>query len=349
MKNKKAKLILRTLLLVGTVVSMFFVPWILVKAWILPLPNNTQEQVDQAIGYGFDGMIVYVDQAGKPPKFYTGGWNDREKKIPADPKSLFKIASISKLYTAVAATKLVKEKRLSFDRSLAYYLPKLKGRIENADEITLKMMIQHRSGIPNFTNNPAFWENEEENGKNAIDFALDLPASFEPDKGYEYSNTNYLLLRRILDKVLGYNYNDYIAERILIPLELKNTYFSISEVDLEDVMSGYYAGIEEDFKAPDFGMLATAKDVGIFLRALNDGSVFEKGEQELYPYEYNHGGLVIGYQSLAEYHKNIDAVVVQFMNTTDFEGYEWNLSEIVINRIFKIIEKKTSKNNRRKI
>lgn len=339
-KNKKAKWIIRAILLVATVVSMFFVPWVLVKAWILPLPDTIQEQVDEAIGYGFDGMIVYVDQAGKPPAYYSGGWKDRENKIPADPKSLFKIASISKLYTAVAATKLVKEERLSFDKTLTDYLPELKGRIENSDEITLKMMIQHRSGIPNFTDNPAFWENEEENGKNALDFALDLPASFKPNKGYQYSNTNYLLLRRILDKVLGYNHNVYIKEKILIPLGLINTYFSITEVDLEDVMSGYYVGIEEDFKTREFGMLATAEDVGIFLRALNDGSVFEEGEQELYPYEYNHGGLVIGYQSLAEYHKDSDAVVVQFINTTDFEGYEWNLSEIIINRIVKIIKKK---------
>ena len=339
-KNKRAKWIVRALLLVGTAVSLFFVPWILVKAWILPLPDTIQEQVDETIGYGFDGMIVYVDQAGKPPTFYTGGWKDREKKIPADPKSLFKIASISKLYTAIAATKLVKEKRLSFNKSLTAYLPELEERIENADEITLKMMIQHRSGIPNFTDNPAFWENEEENGKNALDFALDLPASFKPGKGYEYSNTNYLLLRRILDKVLEYNHNDYIKEKILIPLELKNTFFSITEVDLDDVMSGYYVGIEEDFKAREYGMLATAEDVGTFLRALNDGSVFEEGEQEIYPYEYDHGGLVVGYQSLAEYHKDIDAVVVQFINTTDFEGYEWNLSEITINRIVKIIGNK---------
>src|SRR5690606_2803142 len=124
-----------------------------------------QEQVDEAIGYGFDGMIVYVDEAGKPPAFYTGGWKDRENKIPADPNSLFKIASISKLYTAVAITKMVKEKRLSLDETLADYFPKLTDRIENAENITLKMMVQHRSGIPNFTDNPAFWENEQENNK----------------------------------------------------------------------------------------------------------------------------------------------------------------------------------------
>lgn len=339
-KNKKAKWIVRSLLFVGTAISLFFVPWILVKAWILPLPDTIQEQVDEAIGHGFDGMIVYVDQAGKPPAFYAGGWKDREKKIPADPKSLFKIASISKLYTAVAATKLVKENRLSFDKSLTDYLPELKGRIEHADDITLKMMIQHRSGIPNFTDNPTYWENEQENGQNALDFALDLPARFKPNEGYEYSNTNYLLLRKIMDKVLGYSHHEYIKKTVLIPLGLKNTYFSLTEVDLDDVMSGYYVGYEEDFKAREYGMLATAEDVGIFLRALNDGSVFNEGEQDLYPYEYNHGGLVVGYQSLAEYHKDLDAVIVQFINTTDFNGYEWNLSEITFNRIVKIIEKK---------
>jgi CubicO group peptidase (beta-lactamase class C family) len=342
MSKKYIKRILRILFIAASISSLYFVPWILVKAWILPLPDTVQEQVDEAIGHGFDGMIVYVDEAGKPPAFYVGGWKDRDNKIPADPKSLFKIASISKLYTAVALTKLDHDKRLSLDQTLADYYPELVGRIENAEDITLKMMVQHRSGIPNFTDNPAFWQNEGENSKDALDFALDLPARFEPDKGYEYSNTNYLLLRRIMDDVLGYSHNEYIRERILMPLGLKNTYFSITEVDLEDVMSGYYIGYEEDFKARDYGMLATAEDVGIFLRALNDGSVFDEDEQEIYPYVYEHGGLVIGYQSLAEYHKDIDAVVVQFINTTDFNGYEWNLSEITINRIVKILKRKNS-------
>tara|TARA_Y100001934_G_scaffold279946_1_gene385219 strand:- start:964 stop:1923 length:960 start_codon:yes stop_codon:yes gene_type:complete len=316
------------------------VPWILVWAWILPLPNTVQEQVDETLSHGFEGMIVYVDQAGKPPAFYTGGWKDRENKIPADPKSLFKIASISKLYTAVSIAKLDKANELSLDDTLADYFPELVGRIENAETITLKMMVQHRSGIPNFTDNPAYWEDEQENGKRALDFALDLPASFKPDKGYEYSNTNYLLLRRIIDKVLGYSHEQYIKETILRPLNLKNTFFSLKEVNLDDVMSGYYVGIDQDFKTNEYGMLATAEDVGTFLRALNDGSVFNEGERDIYAsiYEFEHGGLVPGYQSLAEYHEDIDTVVIQFLNTTDFNGYEWNLSEISINRIVKIIK-----------
>lgn len=341
MTKKQKTLIIRICLFVGTAISMFFVPWILVKAWILPLPETVQEQVDEAIGYGFDGMIVYVDEGGKEPAFYTGGWKDRENKIPADPNSLFKIASISKLYTAVVIAKLANNNRLSLDDTLADYFPELVGRIEYADKITLRMMVQHRSGIPNFTDNPKYWLNEQENGKEPLKFVLDLPASFKPDKGYEYSNTNYLLIRRIMDKVLGYNHNEYIKEKILIPLKLNNTFFSLKEVNLDDVMSGYYVGSDKDFKKNEYGMLATASDVGKFLRALNDGSVFDEGEQEIYTsiYVYEHGGLVVGYQSLAEYHEDIDTVVVQFINTTDFEGYEWNLSEIIINRIVKILRK----------
>ena len=141
--------------------------------------------------------------------------------------------------------------------------------------------------------------------------------------------------------MVGYGHEQYIREEILLPLGLKNTFFSLNEVNLDDVMSGYYVGYAKDFKTNENGMLATAEDVGIFLRALNDGSVFKKGEQEIYSsiYEYEHGGLVPGYQSLAEYHEDIDTVVVQFINTTDFEGYEWNLSEIVINRIVKILKR----------
>jgi len=319
---------------------MFFVPWILVKAWILPLPDTVQEQVDEAIGHGFDGMIVYVDEAGQPPSFYSAGWKDRKNKIPADPQALFKIGSINKLYVAVAITKLVNDNQLSLDKTLADYFPELVGRIEHADQITLRLIVQHRSGIPSFTNTPGFWDNPQDSTTDVLDYILDMPASFEPDTDYEYSNTNYLLLSRLIDKVVGYSHNQFIKEEILIPLKLNNTFSSLSEVNMDDLMSGYYVGYDADLKTNDYGsMIATAQDVGIFLRALNDGSVFDEGGQEIYSsiYVYDHGGLIPGYQSLAEYDKDIDTVVVQFINTTDFNGYEWNLSQIVYSRIVKIL------------
>lgn len=341
-KTTKGKQILRIALFVGTIISLWFVPWILVKAWIVPLPDTVQEQVEQSLSYGFDGVIVYVDEAGKPPAFYTAGYHNRELKIPANPNALFKIASISKLYVAVAITKLANDNRLSLDKTLADYFPELVGRIENADKITLRMMVQHRTGIPNFTDNPDFWKNQPNTNIDVLQYALDLPADFEPNKDYGYSNTNYLLLSRIIEKVTGDSRQQYFKEEILIPLGLKNTFGSLSEVNLDDVMSGYYVGTEKDFKNENNGMMiATAEDVGIFLRALNDGSLLNKDEMEIYAfiYEFNHGGLAPGYQCMAEYHKDIDAVVIQFMNTTDFEGYQWNLLEITHSRVIKILRK----------
>jgi len=75
-------------------------------------------------------MIVYEDQAGKPPEFYAAGWHDQKNKISADPHALFKIASISKLYVAVDITKLVIDNRLSLDKTLPDYFTELVGRIE---------------------------------------------------------------------------------------------------------------------------------------------------------------------------------------------------------------------------
>ena len=341
MNKKQTKLMIRIILLVGTITSMFFVPWLLVKAWILPLPNTVQEQLDEAIGHGFDGMIVYVDQADQQPQYYASGWHNRENKIPAKPNALFKIASISKLYDAVAVTKLVSQGRLFLDKTLAEYLPELIGDVENADKITLRQMIQHRSGIPNFTDTPKFWEDPIKTYEENLALIQGKPANFDPGKDYEYCNTNYLLINKIMDNELGFNNFQFIQKEILNPLGLKNTYSSLKEVSIDNVMSGYHIGYPYDIKGNDYGMHATAEDVGVFLRALNNGSLFNEGEQDIYSsiYEYKHSGWVPGYQSFAKYHKNIDTVIIAFYSTTDPKLYNWNLSEIINKRIYKIVKK----------
>ncbi len=344
MIKKQRTFIIRILLFIGTIVSLYFVPWPLVKAWLSPLPKSVQEQVNKATDYGFDGIIVYVDEGNKKPAFYTSGYKNRENKIPADPNSLFKIASVSKLYTAVAITKLVNDGRISLDKTLSDYFPELAGRIENANKITVRMMVQHRSGIPNYTDAKNYWVHPKETEQERLELVLDLPANFEPDTNYEYSNTNYLLLSRLIEKVTGDSKFQYIKKVILEPLDLNDTYGSIHNVNLNDVMSGYYVGYENDLKTDDAGvMLATAEDLGRFIRALNNGSVFkDKKEQEIYTsiYKYEHTGLIPGYQTIAKYHKDIDAVVTQFTNTVDFDGYNWSLSEIMYSRILKIIRNK---------
>jgi D-alanyl-D-alanine carboxypeptidase len=345
MKKKQIKLIIRIVLLIGTITSMFFVPWVIVRAWLTPLPVTVQEQVNEATGYGLDGIIVYVNQKGKPPVLYAAGWKDKEKKIPADPHALFKIGSISKLYIAAATVKIINSKKLSLDNTLAKLLPELAGRIENANKITLRMLLQHRSGIPDWIKSPDFpWHKPPTDVNKVLALVLDKPADFKPGSRYEYSNTNYLLIGKILDKTLGYSHHLYIKNEILAPLGLTHTFSLLSEVDPTEMMSGYdshYDGDVKmlDFTAPGGSMVATAQDVGIFLRALNDGTLLNKNEQAIYSsvYKYGHTGLLPGYESIARYYKDMDAVVVQFVNTSG--GYTWNISEIVYNNIIKILRK----------
>ncbi|MBR9923303.1 MAG: beta-lactamase family protein [Bacteroidetes bacterium] len=343
MKKKKSKRIIQALLLLGTIISLYFVPWPILKAWLPPIPDTVQEQVDKSGDYGFDGIIVYVDTAGEAPEWFTSGYKDRESKTPADPNALFKIASVDKLYNALAVAKMVRSGKLSLDKSLAAYLPELENRIEYADQISLRMMVQHRSGIPNFTDTFNYWAEPKESDDEKLALILDQPARFQPDQDYEYSNTNYLLLGRIMDRELGYDRFQFVQEEILDPLELNRTFGSIHEVNIEDVMSGYYVGYDQDLKTDyNASMMATAEDLGKFIRALNDGSAFiDKAEQDIYSsiYRYGHTGLIPGYQTIARYHSDMDAVVIQFTNTVDFEGYNWSLSEIMYKRILKVLRK----------
>ncbi len=337
--------IIGIILIAGSLSSLAFVPWILVRAWVSPLPDTVQGQVKEALALGVDGMIVYVDAFGAPATQYAAGWHDRDDRIPAYPGALFKIASISKLYVAVAVTKLVGEGKLSLDTPLADYLPELTGRIEHADEITLRMLVQHRSGIPNYTDAAGYWTTAPTpDNRQSLALVLGEPADFKPDENYRYSNTNYLLIGEILDSTLGYSHHRYIRQEVLVPLGLEHTYSLLREVAADDLMSGYIVGYAGNLKAKDFispagSMIATAADVGIFLRALNDGSLLNGQEQAVYSsiYVYEHTGLLPGYSSIARYHPDIDAVVILFINTSG--GYSWNIAEILYDRLVRIVGK----------
>ncbi len=343
--KKTKRIITLGITVVSLVCLVVFPPWDMVKAWILPLPDTIQEQLDQALRHKLDGIIVYIDQPGKPNEYHAAGWKDRENEMPVDPQALFKIASISKLYIAAATAKLITSQSLSLDEKLSNLLPELDDRIENADEITLRMLLQHRSGIPDFIDDPEYpWDKSLTDLNEILGLVVDDPSEFEPDNRYDYSNTNYLLIGNILDRTLGYGHQDYIKNEILDPLGLTHTYGLLSEVDSNDVVSGYDTHFEQDVKMLDFispggSMIATAEDVGIFLRALNDGSLFSTDEQTVYSsiYKYEHTGLLPGYQSIAKYHKDIDTIVIQFVSSSG--GDFWTISEIVYNRIIKILRK----------
>jgi D-alanyl-D-alanine carboxypeptidase len=312
----------------------------------IQLPQDSiQKELEKGIESGFDGIIVYINQSGES-SFYSAGFKNREQQITTDPHSLFRIASISKLYVAAVTAKLVAAQSLSLNSTLAELIPETEGKIENASDITLKMMFDHRSGIPEYIYHPDFESGSQESYIETAALIFDTPAEFEPNAKYHYCNTNFLLIGEILNRTLGYSYQDYLKNEMLLPNGLNNTYSLYSEVDSNDVMSGYHKGYGPDLKSVDHtgpggNMIASAEDVGMFLRYLIDGTLFNGEEQAIYTsiYEYEHTGWIPGYTSIARYNSDIDAVVVQFVSTS-YNGLFWAELEGIYERINKILERK---------
>jgi CubicO group peptidase (beta-lactamase class C family) len=205
-------------------------------------------------------------------------------------------------------------------------------------------MLQHRSGIRDWSFEP---EIEGETFDDYMSFMAriyDKEAKFKPDKKYGYSNSNYLLIAEIIDRTLGYSHQNHIQAEILEPLGLINTYKDYKDSDTSRVMSGYVIGWDADLRAWDFplpggNMVATAEDVGTFLRALIDGTLFTEHEQAIYSsvYEYEHTGWLPGYCSIARYHSDIDAIIIQFVNTSGKEIF-WLKLKRVYNKIVHCVE-----------
>jgi CubicO group peptidase (beta-lactamase class C family) len=285
-------------------------------------PSTVQEALDHGIDQGVDGLFLHIERADGSIVSAAAGVQDRSKSTPADPAALFKIASISKMFIATAATQLIHQGILAPDDTLAQWLPAIASRIVNGQSITLRNMLQHRSGIPDFDSHKGFsWETSHTDIDRVLEHALDLPADFSPDRHYEYSNTNYLLVAKILDEALGYSHRLHIQSFILDPLGMKDTYHQLSEVDPDHLVRGYWNDRDkttQDYVIPGGSMISTTRDVAVFLRALAAGDLLSKEEQVTYTdlYWTSHSGWLPGYQSIANYEQGIDAVIVLFLNNT---------------------------------
>ena len=286
------------------------------------VPTSVDDALDHAVSAGVDGIWVYLDSGGSTT-LKAAGLEDRGAQAPARPATLFKIASISKMFVAVSSVRLVQAGTLRLDDSLAFWLPTLAGRIANADAVTLRHLLQHRSGIPDFDSEPGFsWRQSHTDLDALLGLVLDKPADFSPGARYAYSNTNYLLLGRVLDAALGYSHRDYVQNEILTPLAMNDTWATMNATNQALLARGYWDGIDrttQDYTVPGGSMVSSARDVGVFIRALATGTLLDSDAQQIYASlfdGYGHSGWLPGYQSMARYHPGSDAVLVQFVNST---------------------------------
>jgi CubicO group peptidase (beta-lactamase class C family) len=184
-----------------------------------------------AFGIVVDGKLVYKG---------NGGYANLEEKIPATSASMFRIASMSKSFTALAILKLRDEGKLQLDDAVEKYIPALKGQglTKDAPLMTIRHLMTHSAGFPE--DNP--WgdrqlaDTEEElNSLIKSQLSLSNTAGLE----YEYSNLGFTMLGYIIHKVSGMTYDTYISQNILAPLSMQASTFEYSTVTKNLFANGY--------------------------------------------------------------------------------------------------------------
>ncbi len=194
--------------------------------------NSMQALLDSLQTAGqFPGLSLAVIKENKPALVFVAGYNDKEKKIPLSVDDMMLQGSVGKTYESALAIKLIMQGKLGLDQKVSAYLGHYDwfGRLPNAADVTVRMLMNHSSGIMRYEFKPAFqqdlsadpdkvWKPEE-----LISYVLDEKAAFDAGEGWDYSDTNYILLGKILEKLTGKPYYELLQAELLNPHQLLNT------------------------------------------------------------------------------------------------------------------------------
>jgi CubicO group peptidase (beta-lactamase class C family) len=189
----------------------------------------------------FPGFVYGLVVDGK--LIHTGnvGYINRAEKIPADNHSEFRIASMTKSFTAMAILKLRDEGKLKLDDPASLYIPELKAQkylTSDAPPITIRHLLSHMAGFPE--DNP-WGDRQLATPDDDLMKMIGNGISFSsvPGVNFEYSNLGFTLLGRIISKVSGTTYESYITENILLPLGMTHTCFEFNKVPVDRLAHGY--------------------------------------------------------------------------------------------------------------
>lgn len=172
--------------------------------------------------------VIYPDNSSTA---LTSGFNDKEKNIALKPFDMFLQGSTGKTYVSAVAMQLIGENKLTLDAKVSEYLGKYEWfkRIPNSEDVTVRMIMNHSSGIMRYEFKEAFtrtlttnpdkkWKPEE-----LLSYVLDEKAPFKASEGWDYSDTNYILLGMIIEGITKSPLNKVIRTSLLRPLKLRHT------------------------------------------------------------------------------------------------------------------------------
>jgi CubicO group peptidase (beta-lactamase class C family) len=186
----------------------------------------------------FQGSVLIADRGDVIlQKGY--GMANLELNVPNRADTKFRIGSLTKQFTAMLILQLAAENKLKLDGRLADYLPEYPRR--TSERITIHQLLSHRSGVPSYTT-PDFMAQHARDSFTPLELASvfwNRPLDFEPGSKYAYSNSGYHVLGLVIEKLAGKPYEQVLRERILDPLEMRDTGYDHTETVLLSRASGY--------------------------------------------------------------------------------------------------------------
>ena len=320
----------------------------------IPTPVVTvdyQNIIDKTVSDSIPGAILLVET---PEERFLGsaGVENFESKNPMQVYHTMPTASAGKPMIGLLAAILADDNLLNLDDTIDTWLSQnILNQIPNSAEITLRQLLNHTSGIYNYTENTGYIDllvAEPSKVKTDIDFlafAFNQTAYFKPGEGQKYSNTGYVLAGLIMDQVLGMHHSIALRERILVPLGMDDTYYRGIEKNQGDFISGYHQFDDHDtiYETKSYlenvsqtssPVVSSVEDMALFLKsAVNDqnfinanirddffGSLHSNNDA-IFRVEtigentlYGHSGLNYGYHTQNIYFKEKDLSITAFIN-----------------------------------
>jgi D-alanyl-D-alanine carboxypeptidase len=318
-----------------------------------PFPEDLRMQIELAVNEVFlqsntPGIIGLVAIEGYEDLIVKRGVSDIVTQEPMQENHFFRIASNTKTFTGQAVLMLADEGKISLDQSIAHYLPEY--NIPGGDAITVRMLGQMRTGLFDYSYDEDFGMQFIESNflmsfppDSLLAIAFRHPQNFDPGQGYQYCNTNIVLLGLLLEKVTGKSAHQVIYDKILIPLQLHNTYWGSTYFLTSPYCRGYnyYAlGVQTDVTNwnPSYTytagqMVSTIHDMKKWAKLNAEGILLSeemKAERFSFAPEgygfclmqvnenwIGHEGIIMGYNSEVFYNAAKKTTLVIYSNSND--------------------------------
>jgi D-alanyl-D-alanine carboxypeptidase len=276
------------------------------QAFPADVAEQVQAKMDSlTVGERPPGMVVWIDA---PDYRYEGasGSSDLMDDIPMPPEGAFRIGSITKMFTATVIVQLAEDGVLTLDDPLALWLPDVADQLPYGDQITLRHLLTHTSGLFNVVEHEAYWadlftEMKIDQDTGAVTLACvqrdphdtlaryvyGKDANFAPGARWSYSNTNYTLLGMVIEAATAMPLAEAYRTHIYEPLGMTSTFLDCYEEPVMDIVHGYsgigdemadVTELHESIGWSAGGLVSTASDLIAFARGLFGGALFDDPE-----------------------------------------------------------------------